>query len=191
MEQIIRWDHTLFFQINNGCQNPFFDFVIGNATWLGDGFVLPILIIPLLYFLDRIHFGRNLLLIISSEALSGGLGLLLKHFVNRPRPLMEFSDLLANHQMYIHVIFSPLRDYSMPSGHTLTVFSAAMALTFLSKRYSLIFFSLAVLTGLSRVYVGAHFPSDVITGAIIGVFSAWLVYISVFRKMLRNNQIFI
>jgi undecaprenyl-diphosphatase len=188
LEQILHWDHDLFFQINNGWQNPLFDLIVGNATLLGDNFVLAVIVVPLLYFSDKSHFYRNVLFIISAVALSGILGWMLKHSINRPRPLKEFSNLLETHRVYIHVIFGPKREFSMPSGHTLTIFSAATVLSFLFKRFTALFFFFAVLTGLSRVYVGAHFPSDVIAGAFIGIVSSSIVYFFYFKKQIKKDQ---
>ena len=69
-------------------------------------------------------------------------------------------------------------DYSFPSGHTGTSFAAAVVL-FLSypKKYSFWFLVLAFLIGFSRLYVGVHYPTDVLAGALIGTVIAVCVYI--------------
>jgi membrane-associated phospholipid phosphatase len=57
---------------------------------------------------------------------------------------------------------------SFPSGHATTAFAAAVVLAFLYPRQTRAFLGLAVLVGLSRVVLGAHFPSDVLAGATLG-----------------------
>lgn len=68
---------------------------------------------------------------------------------------------------------------SFPSGHSSTIFGLAFALGLLFPRWRVPFFALALLVGLSRVAILAHYPSDVIVGAYVGVavsatWAAWL-----------------
>lgn len=64
---------------------------------------------------------------------------------------------------------------SFPSGHATTAFATALILSFWCPRYTSLFLTLAVLVGLSRVVLGAHFPSDVMAGAVLGVGVALVV----------------
>ncbi len=145
------------------------------ATRLGEVWLLGLLIIPLLYLTDKKRFLRNIAILLVVLLATGVIGRILKHVIDRPRPLKDMAGLIEAHQAIIHVLGNPLREYSFPSGHTLSVFSAATFLSFLFKKYSPLFFSLALLTGISRVYVGAHFPLDVLGGAAIGILVTWLI----------------
>jgi membrane-associated phospholipid phosphatase len=75
--------------------------------------------------------------------------------------------------------FAPFRwhvDFaSLPSGHGTTAFAAAFALGALFPRIRVPLWILAILIGISRVAVSAHYPSDVLAGALIGVFGALVV----------------
>jgi membrane-associated phospholipid phosphatase len=62
-----------------------------------------------------------------------------------------------------------------PSGHTTTVFALATAITYLWPKYSALAWIAAILVGLSRIVISAHYPSDVISGAVIGIFSIVLL----------------
>ena len=64
---------------------------------------------------------------------------------------------------------------SFPSGHTCAAFSAAGAWRYLLLRrwVKVLVLALAALMGFSRLYVGVHYPSDVLAGAAVGLFSAW------------------
>jgi undecaprenyl-diphosphatase len=93
---------------------------------------------------------------------------LLKEAIGRPRPLNDFAELIASGAVSVHVLFEPLRQFSMPSGHATLAFASATALARLHGRYAALFLGAAVLVALSRIYVGAHFPSDVVVGAAVG-----------------------
>ncbi|MBI3810118.1 MAG: phosphatase PAP2 family protein [Nitrospirae bacterium] len=174
---VLIWDRALFFWINDGWANPFCDVVVGGATWLGNAGVLAVIVLPALWALDRRRFWQNAFILVLALVLSGMASHLLKVLVHRPRPLKDMADLIAAGQVSIHVLWQPLRENSMPSGHANTVFAVATSLGFLYRRWIALFLSLAILTGLSRVYVGAHYPSDVIVGAFIGISGAVVVHI--------------
>jgi undecaprenyl-diphosphatase len=63
-------------------------------------------------------------------------------------------------------------DGSFPSGHASTSFAAATVLTFARPRWAPAFFLLALAIGFSRVYVGVHYPLDVVGGAVLGILVA-------------------
>lgn len=94
---------------------------------------------------------------------------LLKNLIARARPYEVIEGLS-------YLVRKPI-DYSFPSGHTGSSFAAAVVL-FLSfpKKYSVWFLVLAFLIGFSRLYVGVHYPSDVLVGALIGTLAAVFVY---------------
>jgi len=87
----------------------------------------------------------------------------------RPRPFISHQvNLLVEHSA----------SGSFPSGHSVFLFTLAMAIFFFNKKIGIIFFALSFLVGLARVFIGFHYPLDIFGGFIIGVFSAWLVFIS-------------
>jgi membrane-associated phospholipid phosphatase len=95
---------------------------------------------------------------------------ILKRVIGRARPEMfDQAGIFGLHP------FSNYQFESFPSGHTTTAFAAAMVLSFLAPRW----FGLGVLFALaiaaSRLVLGAHYPSDVLAGAVIGVMGAYLV----------------
>ncbi len=86
---------------------------------------------------------------------------LLKEFFARPRP----CDILTD-------VITPLGctgTYSFPSNHALNNFAAATYFSFLFPRFRTILFIAASLVAISRVYLGLHYPSDIIGGAVIGI----------------------
>lgn len=85
-----------------------------------------------------------------------------------PRPFVENNvNLLFN--------YDPSAA-SFPSGHAAFYFAIAAVIYFYSKKAGIFFFISAFLISLARVFAGVHWPSDILAGAIVGVFSAWFVF---------------
>ena len=92
----------------------------------------------------------------------------LKNLVGRTRPYDAVEGLT--------VLIDKLKSFSFPSGHTACSFAAAYAYyrCLQQKKWGIPALLLAGLIGFSRLYVGVHYPTDVIGGAIIGMFAAWI-----------------
>ncbi len=99
--------------------------------------------------------------------------LILKHLVSRPRPWLEVAGLTA--------LVAENDPNSFPSGHTTAAFAFACALwrTAAEKWMKWAALACAVLMAFSRLYVGVHYPSDVLTGVAVGLLAGllggWLV----------------
>ena len=95
--------------------------------------------------------------------------LTIKPLISRPRPWLDWP---------IVPLVAEKDPNSFPSGHTCAAFAAAMSwVRTLTRKGERIFVAvLAVLMGLSRLYVGVHYPSDVLAGALIGSLCAWIAW---------------
>lgn len=92
--------------------------------------------------------------------------LILKNLIMRPRPYEVMEGLQA--------LVGPLRDSSFPSGHATSSIAAGFVMLKGTRKYiGIPAFVLAVLIALSRLYLGVHYPTDVLVGAIIGLFAAF------------------
>jgi undecaprenyl-diphosphatase len=104
-----------------------------------------------------------------AAAIGLGVNQLLSHLWVRVRPTLAHPD-------QAHLIFvPPSGDPSFPSDHATAAFAIAFAVFFVSRRVGTGFLVAATLVALSRVFVGLHYPSDVVAGVLIGAGSAWLV----------------
>jgi membrane-associated phospholipid phosphatase len=104
-----------------------------------------------------------------ATALNVGLSQLIKISVNRPRPFETYPDILKK---------ADGGRPSFPSGHTSAAFATATSLSLNYPTWKVIVpsFVWAGAVGYSRMYLGVHYPSDVLAGAILGAGSAWLTF---------------
>jgi undecaprenyl-diphosphatase len=90
--------------------------------------------------------------------------LVIKNLVQRPRPYVSLPGL---------EVLVPLRsDFSFPSGHSSTSFACAFVITRMNGRRWALAYIVAAMIALSRLFVGVHYPSDVLAGALFGTLSA-------------------
>ena len=90
----------------------------------------------------------------------------IRFFYHHPRPF----DALG---------FSPMikeSGYSFPSGHAAYFFALAMIVLYYNRRMGIWYFVLATMNGLARVFVGVHWPLDIVGGAIVGILCAMIVH---------------
>ena len=75
----------------------------------------------------------------------------------------------------LNLLVSKGGKWSMPSNHASNMFSLAVILSYFFGRFKLTLFLLATAIGISRVYVGVHYPGDVMIGALVGYSISWVV----------------
>lgn len=100
--------------------------------------------------------------------LARGIGVeLIRFLYYRPRPalVLAIDPLIA----------TPVAS-SFPSGHATMFFALAAAMFFLNRWLGIWFLAAAVLVGLGRIFVGVHWPSDIIAGALLGVICALAIH---------------
>lgn len=103
-----------------------------------------------------------------NAAVYGGL----KHLVHRPRPFTQ--------QMVVLRVSSTTasglpKDSSFPSGHACNAFMTAALFAERLRRKRYVLYAMAGLVALSRIYLGVHYPSDVIAGACLSLTITWLM----------------
>lgn len=158
----------LFYQINN-FHFHWLDTIMLPITYCGDGTVLAIVALGLW----KLRGGRKFLWLVLILISGGILVQIIKYSFPSPRPGAVFSD--------IHILGPVLRAHSFPSGHVTSTFGLV---SFISREFpqlATLIWIMAILIGFSRVYVGAHFPADVLFGAGLGYLVA-KIYIMVWKN---------
>lgn len=156
----------------NSYYSNFGDFFFKYMTILGDGIVIPFIMIIFAFIRFRYAF-----YILATYAVSGLFTQLLKRtfFMNEERPTKYFEDIA---QLHLVSGVEQLSMKSFPSGHTTTAFAIMVCFALLVRNniLKLLFFVLAALIAYSRVYLSQHFLTDILAGSLIGAFTGLWLY---------------
>lgn len=161
MEWIADLDAYILLFIQETIRNPVLTPLFTVITVLGNGAVVWILIAM---GMAASRKTRQTALMCAAALLVSLLinNMALKNIVGRIRPYDTIAGLVP-------LIGKP-RDYSFPSGHTASSFAAAWVLfRRLPKRFGIPALALAGLIGISRLYLGVHYPTDVLFGVVSGI----------------------
>lgn len=110
-------------------------------------------------------------------AVTAILAAILARFAVKSLILMFYSNPRPYALGAIKLVATPGEDFqSFPSGHALFFFSAATAIYCYDKKLGLAFFAAAAIVGVARIFVGVHWPSDILAGAVLGTITGWLTY---------------
>ena len=159
------FDSGLLLWLQENVRNPILTPLMKAVTHLGDAGIFWILLTLVLLILPRTRkVGLG-----SAIALLGSLvvcNLILKNAVGRIRPYEVIAGL--------ECIVGRAHDASFPSGHTSASFASAVALfRQIPRKYGVPLLILAALIAFSRLYVGIHYPTDVLAGLVIGIALGW------------------
>lgn len=163
LNNITQWDVILFRFIFDRNGKTLLDRFFLLISKSGDGYI---------YFIAAVSFflvdPRSGNMFFTSAALSYGLKvplyMLIKRWVKRKRPFDRIEG--------IRFLIAPPDQFSFPSGHTAGAFVFAILIGHLIPIASVPLLIWAALVGYSRVYVGVHYPTDVLAGAILGTLCA-------------------
>lgn len=159
---LIRIDEMLFNYINHNLANPIFDILMPVLTWFGNvGSVW--IFMGLIAFLLGGKKGRQVAVMLFIAAILSDLTteVALKKLIMRPRPFEALN--------HVRTLVARPGSSSFPSGHAAVSFTAAMVMAYNYKKFAGLFFLLAFGIAFSRIYVGVHFPLDVLGGIVIGL----------------------
>ena len=176
---------------NRSAANPFFDFVFPFITDSSNWF-LPLLVFYIYLFREDWRRALKAFLItvvclILTDAVAAQI---IKPVVGRIRPSHELTDM-------VRLLVGRGGKYSFPSNHAANSMAFAIVTGFFYPQMRRWLLFIAILVGFSRVYVGVHYPGDVMAGALFGlvignfilhVYSLYLVNLSITKKIPRISR---
>lgn len=125
---------------------------------------------------------QNMLYVIISIFMAAVIAASFKYGFNRPRPFITYDYLQKTKES-----LSP----SFPSGHTTLTFAmvASLAKVYAKWLLTVLLYLWAILVAYSRLHLGLHYPSDVLSGIIIGITSAFLCY-KMWQYIIKKRNFF-
>ncbi len=174
MEVFYSIDLAIFYFFNHTISTGFLDKFFSIITNVNNWYIAYIILLGILFFKGGRKGKIAVLGIIILITVTDQTGYkLLKEFFERVRPCNALPDVL-----------SPLGcagGYSFPSNHALNNFAAAAFFSMLFPNYKVVLYVTASLIAISRVYLGLHYPSDIIAGAAIGMIFGYIFALAVLK----------
>lgn len=172
-------DRDLFFSINQLPHNALFNF-IGVLLSAGSGFIWFFVIALFLAFRKTKFAYRTMLSILLAALLTQFFVVVVfKPLIARPRPDMTHESAIIVGSPFESIVpsrFTNLlnNDYAFPSGHATMAAAGAFILSRVLPRKKKYWYTLAIAIALSRLYLGKHYPLDIIGGLLLGLLVGWL-----------------
>lgn len=170
-EKFLVWidnvDVACFYLINHSLQTLLLDRCLPWLSNAGEAGLIWVLTGLALYVTGRPALRQAALLMLAAVLFSYLTGECIKHLLQRPRPFETIADAA--------LLVRPVYTYSFPSEHAANAFAAALVLWRKLRGLTWLLFLLAPAMALSRVYVGVHYPLDILAGSLMGLACAALV----------------
>lgn len=168
METLINFDIYLFNLINGTLYlkalDRFFVMITTQSNWNITFIILGLWLLFKGGKTGRVAIFILAITILLSDQLSSSV---LKPLIERVRPCHTMEN--------IRLLVNCGAGMSFPSSHAVNNFAGAFILTYFYKNLRYVFYVIALLVAYSRVYVGVHYPADIVAGALIGTFVAFAV----------------
>ncbi len=174
MDILYSLDLAIFYFLNHTISTGFLDKFFAIITDVNKWYIAYLILAGITFFKGGTKgkitiIGLILLIVVTDQT---GYRIL-KELVMRVRPCNALSDAITP--------VGCAGGYSFPSNHALNNFAAAIFLMRLYPNYKWIFLVVATLVSISRIYLGVHYPSDVIGGALIGIAFGYLFSIAALK----------
>ncbi|WP_423798061.1 undecaprenyl-diphosphatase [Neobacillus sp. SAB-20_R2A] len=159
-------NYNLFKSINQSAgHHPFLDGLMAGVT--NYALIIYAIVLLFIWFLGTDQYKKTVVY----AAITGALGLFINfiigHLYFEPRPFVTH---------HVNLIVNHAADSSFPSDHTTGAFALALAVLFVHRKIGIGMLLFAFLTGISRIYVGHHYPFDILGSMIVSLVISTVVY---------------
>jgi undecaprenyl-diphosphatase len=168
MDFLIGIDQSIFWFLNTTTANPLLDKVMPFITERDNWFLLYIFLF-FFFFLKLGKYGAvvSIVVILAVTLVDQTTSSILKPLFERLRPCHELEG--------VRLLVGCGGKYGFPSSHAANFFAAATVFSVFFPKYKILYLVIAFLVAYSRVYVGVHYPSDVIAGSLVGALGAFIL----------------
>lgn len=165
LNRVQKRDTDLLMIFNNSLHCKFLNIIMPMVTYIGSSFFA--ILFCILTFFNA--YTRTLSLYTASALIISSIIVrIIKVHVNRLRPYLILQNL--------NIRKIGIDNYSFPSGHTTCAFSIATMLSLTFPHLVFISFFIATFVGVSRMYLGVHYPSDVFVGILIALTTSYTIF---------------
>lgn len=189
MNNILAWDKSTFLTIHqlagqSSLLDAFGVFLAHGLIFIMVGMVVIFAVIRAIRThgpnFARMRNAAHILFISAFSAISAyGVKVLMSVILFRPRPYLALSNITP--------LLLPVSNHAFPSGHASVAFAMAMTVWWYSKKWGSLMLVLAAFVSFGRVFVGVHYPIDVIIGAFSGMLFAVLIA-SLYDRVLARHR---
>ncbi len=176
LESARLFDEQLFLAINGSFATPLLDALFTLITVAGDAIVWLAFGTIFIVFYGGKESRKRLIIFLLTMAVGGLCLNLTKEYFDRDRPSIRFAHEVDSGKIVVHTPYKRHGYRSFPSGHSQAAFTAAGFFIFFYRKKTILLLTAATLTAFSRVYLGVHFPADIIAGSIMGILISYLSY---------------
>ena len=172
IDVIINVDKKIFTFFNSSIANPFFDIFFPIIT-NQDIWIIPILLGIIILSIKGGAKGRiaSIVLIIGVILADYSSAQIIKPYFQRLRPSHDILD-------QIRLLVPKGGRYGFVSSHAANMYVSATILGYFYSKQKRLFFTIASLVAFSRVYVGVHYPADIVFGGLLGYGLGWITITS-------------
>jgi undecaprenyl-diphosphatase len=177
LEALLAWDERFFGRLNGDWPSPTLDLVMAVVSEGRNYIIFFVLAALILLAVGRLQGLRFLVLAVVSVVVADAIGnYVFKYAFFRPRPCciaLEGRNCIAREG--VRLLVGCTNSSSFPSNHAINATALATLITLYMPRLWLMAVALAMLVGYSRIYVGVHYPLDVLGGGVLGLAMALML----------------
>lgn len=167
-DKLKRFDDFFISLINEKMKTKHLDIFMYKITDLGG------VVFTSLFVLTSLVFGSSSIRAIGLEVL---ISLTITQIIVHPLKITLSRERPYKIIEHLNTFGINMKDYSFPSGHTSASFSIATTIALNIPRLSVYIFFMAIIIGISRIYLGVHYPTDVAAGIFLGLSISFIVHL--------------